>query len=159
MLMEIDPLSMRGLLVMTMASISPSLREVSPAEQLRRSPRLVLPRFRLETAALHPGSFLLIFFPGQNTPYSRRWASGACQVAHKAGGAPKGVGRAPHPCGWLVAPLWCFLRPIFSIYSKIILREVSGLLELCRIGLQYFLLFRPRIPAAGILPLHVNLVK
>jgi hypothetical protein len=61
MLMEIDPLSMRGSLVMTMASISPSGREVSPAEQLRRSPRLLLPRFRLETAALHPESSLLIF--------------------------------------------------------------------------------------------------
>ena len=44
MLMEIDPLSMRGSLVMMMASISPSRREVSPAEQLRRSPRLVPPR-------------------------------------------------------------------------------------------------------------------
>ena len=63
MLMEIDPLSMRGSLVMIMASISPSQREVSLAEQLRQSPRLVLPRFRLETAVLRPESFLLIF-PG-----------------------------------------------------------------------------------------------
>src|SRR5215216_2318272 len=62
MVMEMDPLSMRGSLVMTMASISPSRREVSPTEQLRRSPRLVLPRFRLEMAALRPESFLLIFF-------------------------------------------------------------------------------------------------
>ena len=60
MLMEIDPLSMRGSLVMTMASISPSWRDVSPAEQLRRSPRLVLPRFRLETVVFLPESFLLI---------------------------------------------------------------------------------------------------
>ena len=43
MLMEIDPLLMRGLLVMMMAMISPSGRKVSPAEQLRRSPRLVPP--------------------------------------------------------------------------------------------------------------------
>ena len=35
MLMEIDPLSMRGSLVMTLVMISPSRREVSPAEQLR----------------------------------------------------------------------------------------------------------------------------
>ena len=34
MLMEIDPLPMRGSLVMTMVMISPSQREVSPAEQL-----------------------------------------------------------------------------------------------------------------------------
>ena len=67
MLMDIDPLSMRGSMVMTMAMISPSRREVSPAEQLRRSPRLVLPKFRLETAALHPESFLLIFSRSKHT--------------------------------------------------------------------------------------------
>ena len=61
MLMEINPLSMRGSMVMTMAMISPSWRDVSLAEQLRQSPRLVLPRFRLETVALRPESFLLIF--------------------------------------------------------------------------------------------------
>ena len=61
MLMEIDPLPMRVSLVMMMVMISPSQREVSPTEQLRWSPRLVLPRFRLETAALRPESFLLIF--------------------------------------------------------------------------------------------------
>ena len=125
------PLPMRGALVMTMALISPSRRKVSPAEQLHRSPRLVQHRFRLETAALLPQSFLIIF-PGQKTPYSRRWTSGASQVAREAGGAPRGVGRALHPRGWWVAPLWCFLRPIFFIYSKTDFRGVSGLLELCR---------------------------
>ena len=44
MLMEIDPLPMRGSLVMTLVMISPARREVSPAEQLRQSPRLVPPR-------------------------------------------------------------------------------------------------------------------
>ena len=44
MLMEIDPLPMRGSMVKTMVMISPSRRDVSPAEQLRRSPRLVPPR-------------------------------------------------------------------------------------------------------------------
>ena len=44
MLMEIDPLPMRGSLVMMLVMISPSRREVSPAEQLRQSPRLVPPR-------------------------------------------------------------------------------------------------------------------
>ncbi|MCL8600336.1 hypothetical protein NAB79_19060, partial [Proteus mirabilis] len=67
MLMEIDPLPMRGSMVMTMVMISPSRRDVSPAEQLRRSPRLVLPRFRLETAALRPESFLLIFSRSKHT--------------------------------------------------------------------------------------------
>ena len=35
MLMEIDPLPIRGSLVMTLVMISPSLRVMSPAEQLR----------------------------------------------------------------------------------------------------------------------------
>ena len=61
MLMEIDPLLMRGSFVMTMVMISPSRREVSPAEQLRQSPRFVLPKFRLETVDLLPESFLFIF--------------------------------------------------------------------------------------------------
>ena len=57
MLMEIAPLPMRGSLVM----IYPSWREVSPAEQLRRSPRLVPPRFRLVAAEFRPISLLMIF--------------------------------------------------------------------------------------------------
>ena len=61
MLMEIDPLSMRGSLVMMMVMISPSRRDVSPAEQLRRSPRLVPPRFHLVAAVFRPENFLLIF--------------------------------------------------------------------------------------------------
>ena len=62
MLMEIDPLPIGGSLVMTMVMISPSRREVSPAEQLRRSPRLVPPRFRLVAAEFLPESLLMIFF-------------------------------------------------------------------------------------------------
>ena len=61
MLMEIDPLPMRGSLVMTMVMISPSRREVSPAEQLRRSPRLVPPRFRLVVTEFRPVSLPTIF--------------------------------------------------------------------------------------------------
>ena len=57
MLMEIDPLPMRGSLVM----ISPSRREVSPAEQLRQSPRLIPPRFRLVAAEFRPVSLPVIF--------------------------------------------------------------------------------------------------
>ena len=60
-LMEIDPLLMRGSMVMMMATISPSRRDVSPAEQLRRSPRLVPPRFRLVAAEFRPVSLLMIF--------------------------------------------------------------------------------------------------
>ena len=58
MLMEIDPLPMRG----SMVIISPSRREVSPVKQLRRSPRLVPPRFHLVAAEFRPVSLLMIFF-------------------------------------------------------------------------------------------------
>ena len=64
MLMEIGPLPMRGSLVMVLMMISPSRREVSPAEQLRRSPRLVPPRFRLVAAEFRSVSLLMIFFSG-----------------------------------------------------------------------------------------------
>ena len=61
MLMVIDPLAMRGSMVMTMVMISPSRREVSPAEQLCRNYRLVPPRFRLVTAKSRLKSLLIIF--------------------------------------------------------------------------------------------------
>ena len=61
MLMEIDPLPMRRSLVMTMVMISTSRREVSLAEQLRRSPRLVPPWFHLVAAEFLPVSLLMIF--------------------------------------------------------------------------------------------------
>ena len=65
MLMEIDPLPMRGSLVMTLVMISPSRREVSPVEQLRQSPRLIPPRFRLVAAEFRPVRLLMIFFQGK----------------------------------------------------------------------------------------------
>ena len=61
MLMEIDPLPKKGSLVMTLVMISPSRREVSPAEQLRQSPRLIPPWFRLMAAEFRPVSLPLIF--------------------------------------------------------------------------------------------------
>jgi hypothetical protein len=64
MLMKIDPPTMRGLLVMSMASISSSRRKVSPTESLHRRAKVLLPRFRLETAVLRPESPPLIFFLG-----------------------------------------------------------------------------------------------
>ena len=76
MLMEIDPLPMRGSMVMTMVTISPSRRDVSPVEQPRQSPRLFPPRFRLETATLHPESFLLIFFREKDTLYQKMGIGG-----------------------------------------------------------------------------------
>ena len=64
MLLGIDPLPMRGSMVMTMVMISPSWREVSSAEQLHGSPSLVPPRFRLVAAEFRPVSLLMIFFQG-----------------------------------------------------------------------------------------------
>ena len=66
MLMDIDPLPMRGSLVMTLVMISPSRREVSPAEKLCQSPRLVPPRFRLVAADSRPERFSLIFFSSKD---------------------------------------------------------------------------------------------
>src|SRR3954470_20684751 len=89
---------MRGALVMTMAMISPSRREVSPAEQLCRSPRLVPPRFRLVTAEFLPKSLHLIFFSDERLHIAedghRRPTRG-----------PRGRGRAQggsarHPPSW-----------------------------------------------------------
>ena len=73
MLMEIALPKMGELLVMMMTMISASGREVPPAELLRRRAKVLLPKFRLETAALHPESLLLIF-SSSNDVYTRRWA-------------------------------------------------------------------------------------
>ena len=67
MLMDIDPLMIRGSLVMTLVMISPSRREVSPAEQLRQSPRLIPPRFCLVAAEFRPRRWLMIFFPSKDS--------------------------------------------------------------------------------------------
>ena len=56
MLMEIALPKMGELLVMMMTMISPSGREVPPAESLRRRAKVLLPKFRFEMAALHPES-------------------------------------------------------------------------------------------------------
>ena len=61
MLMEIALPKMGELLVMMMTMISPSGREVPPMESLRRREKVLLPKFRLEMAVLHPESPLLIF--------------------------------------------------------------------------------------------------
>ena len=59
MLMEISLPKMGELLVIM---IAPSEREVPLAESLRRTAKVLLPKFHLETAALHLESLLLIFF-------------------------------------------------------------------------------------------------
>ena len=61
MLMEIVPPTMRGLLVMTIALIFPSRREVSLAESLRWRAKVLLPKFYLEAVAHCPEYPPLIF--------------------------------------------------------------------------------------------------
>src|SRR5215216_4535922 len=94
MLIEIDPPSMRGSLVMMMASISPSWREFSSTESLRRSSRLLLLRFRLETAVLRPESFLLIFFQVKGLRIAEDGHQTMARAPTSPGGAPWGVGGA-----------------------------------------------------------------
>ena len=62
MSMEIALPKMGEFFVMMMTMISPSGREVPAAESLRGRAKVLLPKFRLETAALHPESRLLIYF-------------------------------------------------------------------------------------------------
>ena len=50
-------------------------------------------------------------------------------------GGPTRQGARPHPRGQGVGPLWYFLSLVFFINSQNNFREVSVLLELCRIGL------------------------
>ena len=61
MLMDIALPKMGELLVMMMTMISPSRREVSPAELLRRRAKVLLPKFHLETTVFRLESPLLIF--------------------------------------------------------------------------------------------------
>ena len=61
MLMEIALPMMGELLVMMMTMISPSGREVPPAESLRRREKVLMPKFCLETVALCLESLLLNF--------------------------------------------------------------------------------------------------
>ena len=75
MLMKIGPSTMRGLLVMTMALISPFRREVSLVESLRWRAKVLVPKFRLEMMVF-PKVFSL-FFQAKTRLFTRRWATKA----------------------------------------------------------------------------------
>ena len=51
------------------------------------------------------------------------------QGAHEAGGAPRGVGRAPYPRAQGVGPLALILSPKILIYSEKCLRGFPGHFE------------------------------
>ena len=75
---------------MMMVMISPSRREVSPAEQLCQSPRLVPPMFRLVAAESRPERLLLIFFSSKDF-IQEKMGVGEPPRAHEVGGAPRGA--------------------------------------------------------------------
>ena len=77
MLMEIALPKMGELLVVMMVMmISPSGREVPPAESLRRSAKVLLPKFCLEEAALRPGSIILFFSRSKPLIYHKMGTGG-----------------------------------------------------------------------------------
>src|SRR6266511_1580472 len=116
MLMEIALPKMGELLVMMMMMISPSGREVPLVESLRRRAKVLLPKFRLETAALHPESPLLIFFLVKMTYIQedghQRWA----EVGTTHQGAP-GLPGAPR---WVVPTWWAPSGACLLQYSSYI---------------------------------------
>ena len=71
MLMKIGLPTTRGLLVMMMALISPFGREVPLAESLHRRVKVLLPKLRLETAALRLESPPLIFSRSKDLIYHK----------------------------------------------------------------------------------------
>ena len=111
-LMEIVLPKMGELLVMMMMMIFPSEREVPPAESLRRRAKVLLPKFRLETATLRPKSILLIFL-GQNDLYTRIWAPKVGWAEHNPLGHAWGAWRTLVSCAHQVAPSGCYLLHYF----------------------------------------------
>ena len=76
LLMEIALPKMGELLVMTTTMISPYEREGPLAESLHRRAKVLLPKFRLETATLHPESLLLIFSRSKDFIYQKMGTGG-----------------------------------------------------------------------------------
>ena len=152
MLMKISPPTMRGSLVVSMATISPSRREVSPAESLRRRAKVLLPKFRLETAALCPESLLLISSRANGLIYQKMGTEG-WPMAPQATRARLGGWLALVPRGNLGGPLWYFFLPVFFIYFKINLHKISAHLEMCRIGISDIAFSGPefQLPAISLL--------
>ena len=76
MLMEIALPKMGELLVMMMTMISPSGKEVPPAESLHRRAKVLLPKFCLEMAAFHLKSTLLIVSRSEDLMYQKMGTGG-----------------------------------------------------------------------------------
>ena len=113
MLMEIDPLSMRGSLVMMMVMISPSRREVSPAKQLRRGPRLVPPR----GGGFSSCKLAYDFFLDERLHIAEDGHRRATRGPMRQGRA-QGVGHAPTLMARVWPPLELLALSIFYIFWK-----------------------------------------
>ena len=109
---------------MTMALISPSGREVSPAEQLCRSSRLVPPRFRLVAAESRPERLLLIFFLIERLHIGEDGRQRPTRGPTRQWGAPQG-GTSPTLVRRVWAPGLHLWQGFFIIFSKMF-RGVSG---------------------------------
>src|SRR3990170_4675860 len=133
MLMEIALPKMGELLVMMMTMISPSGREVPPAESLRLRAKVLPPSSASRRRRFIP-KVLALFFLGQNDLYTRRGAPEVDRGGHNPQGRAWAPWRTQVGCAHLVGPLWYLLAPVILKYSIKILREVSALLEMCRIG-------------------------
>ena len=94
-----------------------------PSPEHRTDSRSALPRefraWRRLRIVKRDDSFSLIF-----SPRTRIYGLGV-EVSGATGG-PRGRVGTPHPRGQVVGPVALILSPIFLIFSKNILREVSG---------------------------------
>ena len=95
---------------------------------------MVPPRFYLVAAVFRPESLLMIFFQGKRLHIAedghRRPARGPTRQGAHPGG------RVRPPTSWMVAgPPLVVLSPNIFMYSENNSRGVSGLLEMCIIGL------------------------
>jgi hypothetical protein len=88
-LMKITPPKMGELMVMMMM-VSPSGREVPPAKSARRRAQLLLPKFRIETAALRPEIALPIFSREMTKIYHKEEARGGLGCPPPRGARPGG---------------------------------------------------------------------
>ena len=98
---------------MTMVMISPSQREVSPAEELYQSPRLVQPRFRLVAAESRPERLPSIFFLIGRLHIGE---DGQRRATRGPRGRGRAQGGAPHPREQCVAPLAFIFGDDFSLF-------------------------------------------
>ena len=98
---------------MTMVMISPSRRDVSPAEQLCRSPRSVPPRGGGVSSRK-----LAYDFSSDERLHIAEDGHRRANRGPRGRGRAQGVGRAPHPRAQGVGPLWYFLCSVFYYFQK-----------------------------------------